>query len=401
MIASAFLAPSARAAASFVPLGDLPGGLSYSYAWDVSSDGSTVVGQSVGAEGEEAFLWTHGGGMVGLGDLAGGTFDSWAVGVSGDGSAIIGESHSALSEPNTEAFRWTVRDAMVGLGDLPGGGFGSRAAIGGISGDGTTVAGRATGPNGLEAFRWSADQGMIGLGDLPGGRFRSEAGGISDDGTTIVGRGTGANGLEAFLWNSRDGMVGLGFLSGGASTSTALGVSADGSTVVGGSGNEAFRWTAEEGMVGLGDLPGGTFHSVALDVSADGSMIGGFSSGELLVSQAVIWDSVHGIRELASILTAVGLDLTGWTLHAVRGVSSDGRTLVGVGRNPSGETEGWLATLPEPGTGLLLLCGLVAAARKREVGAQSAQRPPSSEALASQSIGRQKGATNTSKEPVS
>jgi probable HAF family extracellular repeat protein len=71
LVAAIAAGPSA-ASPMFVPLGDLPGGLVYSYAAAVSADGSTVVGRSGGASGEEAFRWTSGGGMVGLGDLAGG-----------------------------------------------------------------------------------------------------------------------------------------------------------------------------------------------------------------------------------------------------------------------------------------------------------------------------------------
>ena len=57
--------------AAFIPLGDLPGGLSLSDARGVSADGSVVVGTSVSASGFEAFRWTQAGGMVGLGFLPG------------------------------------------------------------------------------------------------------------------------------------------------------------------------------------------------------------------------------------------------------------------------------------------------------------------------------------------
>jgi hypothetical protein len=39
---------------------------------------------------------------------------------------------------------------------------------------------------------------------------------------------------------------------------------------------------------------------------------------------------------------------TGWTLAAATGVSADGTVIVGRGINPSGETEAWIAILPEP-----------------------------------------------------
>jgi len=57
-----------------VGLGDLPGGSFSSYADGVSANGSVVVGYGNSANGNEAFRWTQGTGMVGLGDLSGGIF---------------------------------------------------------------------------------------------------------------------------------------------------------------------------------------------------------------------------------------------------------------------------------------------------------------------------------------
>jgi len=41
------------------------------------------------------------------------------------------------------------------------------------------------------------------------------------------------------------------------------------------------------------------------------------------------------------------------------GVSADGKTIVGSGRNPSGQAEGFVAVIPEPSTALLMGLGLV------------------------------------------
>jgi len=70
------------------------------------------------------------------------------------------------------------------------------------------------------------------------------------------------------------------------------------------------------------------------------------------------------------VLVGLGLsaDLAGWSLERARGVSANGRTIVGTGTNPSGETEAWIAYLPEPGTGTLLVLGLLLAARRRREG---------------------------------
>jgi len=147
-------------------------------------------------------------------------------------------------------------------------------------------------------------------------------------------------------------MVGLGDLPGGTVGSSAKGVSADGSVVVGqsdsASGEEAFRWTSTGGMVALGDLPGGSFDSSAHGVSADGSVVLGYgnsASGR----EAFIWDATNGMRNLKDVLVNDhGLDLTGWTPAAAK-ISSDSLTIVGSGQNPSGDTEGWIASLAPSG----------------------------------------------------
>jgi probable HAF family extracellular repeat protein len=344
-------------AASFQGLGDLPGGSVFSAADAIAADGNVVVGYSSsslsGASSYEAVRWTATNGMIGLGDLAGGTFSSFAFGVSADGSVIVGQGDSTNG---TEAFRWTQATGMVGLGDLAGSSFFSVAN--GVSGNGQVVVGFGTSTlsgTRSEAFRWTMASGMVGLGDLPGGNFDSQAFGVSADGSFIVGKSSSSNGVpsEAFRWTTTNGMVGLGDLPGSQFNSIAYAVSAGGSVVVGRGFSsaygtpEAFRWTAATGLVGLGHLACDTY-SIAHAVSGDGLVIVGdsdTSSGDC----AFIWDAQNGIRNLHQVLvTDYGLNLTGWQLYGARGVSSDGKIIVGYGINPSGKTEGWIANLAPP-----------------------------------------------------
>ena len=71
------------------------------------------------------------------------------------------------------------------------------------------------------------------------------------------------------------------------------------------------------------------------------------------------------MRELDVLLEDLGLDLSGWRLSNARGISDDGLTIVGNGTNPSGVTEAWIAIIPEPGTGVLLMTGLLGLASFR------------------------------------
>ncbi|MBY0587261.1 hypothetical protein K2X85_08805 [bacterium] len=336
----------AEAIATFQGLGDLSGGIFFSRAYRVSSDGSVVVGEGTSASGQEAFRWTSGTGMVGLGDLPGGAFVSSPRGVSANGSVVVGSGRTASG---FEAFRWTSGTGMVGLGDLPGGSISSTAD--GVSANGSVVVGQGFSASGSEAFRWTSGTGMVGLGDLPGGSFSSTAYGVSADGSVVVGMGLSASGSEAFRWTSGTGMVGLGDLPGGSFSSVATGVSSDGSVVVGratsASGPEAYRWTSGTGMVGLGDLPGGSFSSIANGVSADGSVVvgrGSSASG----AEAFLWTADSGMQSLASVLSAYGVSPTGYTTLSEAldvKVFGNNATVVGYGNSTLGN-QAFLSTLP-------------------------------------------------------
>jgi uncharacterized membrane protein len=175
---------------------------------------------------------------------------------------------------------------------------------------------------------------------LPGW-IRSSALSVSADGSFIVGESIlfPAGEVRAVRWDPDGEVIDFG-------AGTAWDVSADGSVVVGvdGTGLEAFRWTEEDGMAGLGSF-GPRRDSWAFGVSADGSIVVGRSN-----HVAFIWDAIHGMRSVEEVLVSRGLGsaLAGWHLTTAYDVSADGLTIVGVGGNPSGGLEAWIAFLPEP-----------------------------------------------------
>lgn len=252
--------------------------------------------------------------MIGLGRKPAGP--SYGYDVTPDGLVIVG---SAWLANGHEACCWT-NGVMSGLGVLPGGSHFSTAY--GVSGDGSVIVGKSASENGGEAFRW--DNGILtGLGDLPGGGFDSEARDISSDGDVIVGQGLSENGYEACRW-------------------------------------------AEGQVCGLGDLNGGDYSSIAYGVSGDGNVIvgsGGGNSGQ----EAFMWDATNGMRSLVDVLASeYGLDLSEWQkLTAAYAISADGRTIVGDGVNLDGDTEAWVARIPEPTTLLLLIPGGYTVLRRR------------------------------------
>jgi probable HAF family extracellular repeat protein len=351
----------------FQGLGRLPE-CQESRATAVSGDGSVVVGwcrQSTSIQ--QAFAWTADGGMVRLEGLAAG--HDYANAVSADGSLVVGKT--TPWNGGSVAFRW-VRDgntwARFGLNAPP-----ADSEAYGISADGRVIVGYGNDtsqyPTVYEAFRWGDSIGLTFLGDLPGGPTQSYGWGVSGNGAVVVGRSMSTSGDEAFRWTASEGMKGLGDLPTGQFFSEANATSQDGSVVVGygftATRQEAFRWTAQTGMVGLGDFVGGGNHSVANALSADGSFIVGHGSiGPDW--EAFIWDEREGMRKIKGILVDAGLNLTGWTLAEASGISADGMTVVGWGYDPSGNIEGWVATLPEPATlSLLALGGLALLHRRR------------------------------------
>jgi hypothetical protein len=110
-----------------------------------------VAGGSVSSNGPEAFRWTAEAGMVGMGDLPGDVFWSEAFDVSADGSTAVGWSFSG--PPTTrEAFVWTEAAGMHSLRDLLMSDFGLKLKdwtlfeATGISDDGLTIVGWGQSP---------------------------------------------------------------------------------------------------------------------------------------------------------------------------------------------------------------------------------------------------------------
>lgn len=133
-----------------------------SYAASASGDGSFIVGASNAIDYStdqyqvEAFRWSNGV-MTGLGDLPGGDFFSSASAVSADGSVVVGQGTGANGEV---AVIWDSLNGMRDLRDVLVGDFGldltgwTLRYVSDISSDGTVIVGTGINPNGdYEAFR--------------------------------------------------------------------------------------------------------------------------------------------------------------------------------------------------------------------------------------------------------
>jgi len=77
----------------------------------------------------------------------------------------------------------------------------------------------------------------------------------------------------------------------------------------------------------------------------------------------------NGMQRLKDVLTnKYGLNLSGWSLTDARGVSADGLTIVGWGKNLDGRFEAWIATIPEPTTIALFVFSVLCLGKRRRVG---------------------------------
>jgi probable HAF family extracellular repeat protein len=316
---------------TFTDLGVLPGG-TYSLGVAVSRDGTTIAGNSGPPDDtyEVGFVWHNAGPMQGIGVLPGGPTASVTAGISGNGSVVVGWSGT---QDYRHAFRWTSAGGMQAIPGLSTD-YDSQAV--GVSSNGLTIVGVQFQNN--RSFIWTAAGGLHDLGVTPLSGL-NYASAISGDGTTVIGvMGSNATGWR---WNSTTGTTILG----GGAYSYANGVSDDGSVVVGeylNPTNRAFRWTQAGGLQSLGTVPGYTTFG-AKCVSGDGNVVGvrlgNFPSNDV----AGLWTAERGMFDLQLFLTQQGIDMSGWTLNRVAGISYDGQVITGYGRGPNGvDTHAWI-----------------------------------------------------------
>jgi uncharacterized membrane protein len=341
------------AQSSFDGVGFLPGGApAVSRANGISADGLVLVGQSSASGAAQAIRWTRAGGIQRL-DIPGSTAESGANAASADGSVIVGYGLG----PVAQAYRWSPTGNM-GLGHLPSSNRSGAAYS--VSADGSVVVGSDRYPNSTfqQAFRWTAAGGMQGLGCLNASGFLFSFGNaVSSDGLVAAGYSSSADGLQGFRWNASDGMHGIGAFSGAGENyfSEVLAASADGSVLVGYSnsayGTEAFRWNATDGIQSLHEPINSPFSGVAWGVSADGSVAVGSNGYDFVtgIGRAFVWDATNHMRDLQDLLVAQGVtSVAGWTLWSAQAVSANGRVIVGIGADPSGRQQGWIAQLSSP-----------------------------------------------------
>src|SRR5215216_5271743 len=351
-------APAQATTASFEPLGLGPNS-AQSRAWDVSADGSVIVGTIWAVDGffrpPYAYRWTAGT-FQDLGTLNPNAHEAEAYAVSDDGSKVVGWARglSGFQRP----FVWTAAGGMQELSNVPG----SDAKATDISPDGTTIVGLfyLDAEGSWHAFQWKAGV-VTDLGFLPGGRD-SKGQAVCALGGAVVGSTVDGAGIQkAFRWQNGT-MQDLGGLSRN-NLAYAEGCSENGNIVIGtsmdGKGNQlATRWDTTRAR-SLGTLGGNS--SEAHAVSRDGSIVVG-GAGLRFVNgiseySGFRWTSATGkIEQLSKTLQNLGVTTPfchqmpcpagTWFIQLALGISSNGSVIVGDVIDPSGNSQAFRAVIP-------------------------------------------------------
>jgi uncharacterized membrane protein len=349
-------------AARFVPLGDFPGGSTWSKAKSISADGKKVVGWSWPDPGIRAFFWSSDTGMRSLGEPDYDVLNACgARGVSAGGDIIFGECWFASKW--YAPFIWTGKNGW----QAAAGYFGHKdppRTIGtaAISADGSRAVGFTKAHKAwtyYKHFLWTKDKGIRPLAKLFGtDAFLSHVD-MSDDGSSIVGRITVENKVKAFHWTETGGLKYIHIE--GAESCAPLGVSRQGDFLYGicesADNHILFRWSKNEpkAVAKIGVLPLG---ATAKAASEDGKVIVGKMKTLKSESQeyselpsyfrgeAFIWKEDAGLQLLSDILkTEQGTIPEGWKLIEIVDVSADGKFIAGNGVNPGGDTEAFFVDL--------------------------------------------------------
>lgn len=347
ILCAAVLLPQAGFAAAFADLGDLPGGLDFSEARAISTDGRVVVGFSKDSDGTAAIRWTAAEGVQMLPHWStfGNSLHSEAEDVSADGSMIVGRSRIVDLQPDYRflAAKWPAPDQV----EIYSSSVDVVATT--VSADSQTILGYAYSTPSLNSLVKFSDTGYagFGLGTNNGFDYAAVAG-VTADGTKVLARGrfkntdTWTNYFYTFTTRTYEFIEEYRptrFINVSAMSSDATYVVGSHNLQPGSISGKVFIWTSAGGFQDIGALPGDSV-SFARSVTDDGQVVVGTSGA---YRAAFIWTPANGLQNLQSVAeNDFGLDLGGFIIRSATDVSNDGKKIVGWGETAQGNHHGFV-----------------------------------------------------------
>jgi hypothetical protein len=330
--------------------------LDFSRPIDITPDGAVALLENP-AEIVDAYFYDTVTGEITFAATVGDPAADFSTGIAND------LRFTALHGVPGQAGRWSPEGGWL---DLPSPYAMGCDDVGGawdISVDGTAVVGMMWDGCIPNAFRWIDDGGagsleileIVGTG-IDGGPPVNRASVVSADGQLVAGFAQNGNLVSraATVWLA-DG-TGIMLDPSEEWPNEIYSISADGHMVGGGRGYDGFYWTEAEGIVSLGKLPEAetTTKTFANAIVKNGDLIvGGVGDPWQVVPTAFVWTHAEGMRALAPIVEANGLDVPdGYTLFNVVAASEDGSVIVGTAFDPQNYVKTFVLRLDPAAYGL-------------------------------------------------
>lgn len=344
----------------FIPIGDVPGGLSLGFASAVSADGTFVTGQGRPLElTTDPFRWSEADGLEVLPRLPDGS-SYMTSDISPSGEYVVGRyTNSAAS--GALSYIWSPTEGMTSIGPLPGQDTPTR--INAVSDAGVAVGtssiGRTnTGVSLNRAVRWS-DAGGLEMLPMPSPADESQQSNAFD--VLADGRIFGESASGRWLYSDATGFE---MFSPEGSLER---INSDGTFLAGNDRDgdiydiRAAYWTEDTGRVFLDPfIDNGERYGIN-GMSDDGSVI----IGEQNTVGFLIWIDLGPPVRFEDYLESLNIDLEGRSILRLTGVSADGSTIIGVAGEPGVGSIAFAVVIPAPSTAALAPLALVAMRRRR------------------------------------
>ena len=377
-----FLPAIVNAQVTFYGVGDLPGGITQSEVRDATRVGTVlyaVGGSSAtpvpGTGGNDtAFLWTSTGGLQALLPLSPGLTETNAIiasQITPDAAYIAARARwnpAAPGQRHAVRVRTSDLTQMVDLCPLPPPGCPPQSVATAISNDGSILFGFARNGSGQsQAARYTvAGPTATAIDLLPGYDTSSPAGrGSSSDGSVMVGTNTNTvvdggdfyglgNAAFRYVHGAPGVVTAIPYRPAGGTWNMAVALSPNGNLVmvVGDStaapNGEIYLYDATSLVqTSLGTPAAGWVTSNLAGMTPDGSLavIGLGDPDPRNTAHASFLHNANGWHEIHAIVAGAGVDLTGWTLDSIVGISPDGTRIWGSGAH-NGNREGVVVEFP-------------------------------------------------------